>query len=196
MTSARMRLERYASLPPRRMTELPVLRQRAAASTVTLGRASYTTAITPNGTRTLWISQTLGRPPSVDHLAHRVGQGRDVAQAAGYAAQALLVKKQAVDERRREAVLAPLGNVLGVLHQDLGRAALKRLSHSDQGPVLLGRRQAAPAAAMLSSPIAASSFVFKCSSRSASKPTPDSLYGWPRGKPGEASRPPWRSAAP
>ena len=39
-TPARARLERIASEPPRRMTALPALTQRAAASMVTFGRAS------------------------------------------------------------------------------------------------------------------------------------------------------------
>ena len=86
--------------------------------------------MTPNGTRTLWISRPSGRPPPRDDLAHRVGQRGDVAQAAGDAPQALLVEQQPVDEGRREALLAALGDVLGVLHQDLGRAALERLGHA------------------------------------------------------------------
>ena len=40
MMATMAQLERKASLPPRRMTVLPDLRHRAAASTVTLGRAS------------------------------------------------------------------------------------------------------------------------------------------------------------
>ena len=40
MTATMAELEWKASFPPRRMTALPDLRQRAAASTVTLGRAS------------------------------------------------------------------------------------------------------------------------------------------------------------
>ena len=50
-----------ASLPPRRMTALPVFRQSAAVSTNTLGRLSKTTAMTPSGTRTLRIVIPLGR---------------------------------------------------------------------------------------------------------------------------------------
>lgn len=40
MSSVMAWLERKASLPPRRITALPALRHSAAASTVTLGRAS------------------------------------------------------------------------------------------------------------------------------------------------------------
>ena len=67
----------------------------------------------------------------------------------GYAAQTLLVEQQAVDERRREPLLAPLGDVLGVLDQDLGRPALERFGHRDKSPVLLAPRWAAPGAASL-----------------------------------------------
>ncbi len=42
--------ELKASLPPFNITALPDLRQRTAASAVTLGRASYIIAITPRGT--------------------------------------------------------------------------------------------------------------------------------------------------
>ena len=49
-----------ASLPPRRTTALPVLIQRAAASTVTLGLASKIIATTPSGTLVLFISIPLG----------------------------------------------------------------------------------------------------------------------------------------
>ena len=85
--------------------------------------------------------QSLGRPPPGDDLPHRIGQGGDVAQAAGYAVAGVARRGEAVDERRGEALLAPLRDVLGVLHQDLGRAALERLGHRDEGPVLLGRGQ-------------------------------------------------------
>ena len=53
--------ERIASLPPRRMIALPVLRQRAAVSTKTLGRDSKTTATTPKGSRVFVIVMPLGR---------------------------------------------------------------------------------------------------------------------------------------
>ena len=50
-----------ASLPPRRITALPLFKHRAAPSTVTLGRASYTMPMTPIGTLTFSIYRPLGR---------------------------------------------------------------------------------------------------------------------------------------
>ena len=44
------RLVWMVSLPPLNIAALPVLRQSAAISIVTLGRASYITPITPNDT--------------------------------------------------------------------------------------------------------------------------------------------------
>ena len=61
MRSARHLFEFIASLPPRRITALPLLRLSIAASTVTLGRASYIMPTTPIGTRTLSIFMPLGR---------------------------------------------------------------------------------------------------------------------------------------
>ncbi len=52
--------EWMASLPPRRMTALPLFRQRAAASAVTLGRDSKIMQTTPSGTRTLSNFSPLG----------------------------------------------------------------------------------------------------------------------------------------
>ena len=53
--------DRSASLPPRSMIALEVLRHSAAVSTNTFGRLSNTTAITPNGARTFLIVMPLGR---------------------------------------------------------------------------------------------------------------------------------------
>ena len=53
-------LEYAAEEDPRRTIALPDFRHSAAASMVTLGRASYTTATTPSGTRTLRTSRPLG----------------------------------------------------------------------------------------------------------------------------------------
>ena len=46
------RPEAAAMLPPRSTAALPDFRQMPAASAVTFGRASYTTATTPRGTLT------------------------------------------------------------------------------------------------------------------------------------------------
>ena len=51
-TRATASFERAAMLPPRSTAALPDFRQMPAASAVTLGRASYTTATTPSGTLT------------------------------------------------------------------------------------------------------------------------------------------------
>ncbi len=58
--------DRAAADDPRSTIALPDLRQRAVASIVTFGRASYTIATTPSGTRTLQTSSPLGsRQPSI-----------------------------------------------------------------------------------------------------------------------------------
>ena len=63
-----------AAEEPRSTIALPDLRQRAAASIVTFGLASYTTATTPSGTRTLRISRPLAnRRPS---MTSPTGSGR------------------------------------------------------------------------------------------------------------------------
>ena len=54
------RLLSSASFPPFRIQALPALRQREKTSKVTLGRASYTMPITPNGTLTRFKSSPLG----------------------------------------------------------------------------------------------------------------------------------------
>ena len=61
MRAVTHRLERMASFPPRRMQTLPDFRHRAAASTVTLGRASKMMAMTPRGTRRRPMMRPLGR---------------------------------------------------------------------------------------------------------------------------------------
>ena len=61
---------------PRSTIALPDFRHSAAASIVTFGRASYTTAITPSGTRTLRTSRPLGSREAVDHLADGIGAAR------------------------------------------------------------------------------------------------------------------------
>ena len=62
-----MRFDRRAVPLPRRITALPLFRHSATASAVTLGRPSYTTAITPSGTRVRRIWSPFGRvrPPSI-----------------------------------------------------------------------------------------------------------------------------------
>ncbi len=69
-------LEWIASLPPRRIQTLEDLRQRHAASTVTLGRASKIIPTTPIGVRTFSIFNPFGRvPPS---MTCPTGSGRPI----------------------------------------------------------------------------------------------------------------------
>jgi hypothetical protein len=58
---ASVAFECIAEEEPRSTIALPDFKHSAAASIVTLGRASYTTATTPSGTRTLRTSRPLGR---------------------------------------------------------------------------------------------------------------------------------------
>ena len=76
ISSTAQRLDRMASLPPRRMHTLPDFRHSAAASTVTLGRASKMMAMTPRGTRRRPMMRPLGR---VSILSTRpMGSGREM----------------------------------------------------------------------------------------------------------------------
>ena len=54
-------MELIASLPPRKITLFPVLKQRPNASAVTLGLDSYIIPITPKGTLFLPIRRPFGR---------------------------------------------------------------------------------------------------------------------------------------
>ena len=74
ISSATHRLDRMASLPPRRMHTLPDFRHSAAASTVTLGRASKMMAMTPRGTRRRPMMRPLGRVSILSTLP--MGSGR------------------------------------------------------------------------------------------------------------------------
>ncbi len=56
--------ELIASLPPRNSTALPAFRHSPAASTVTLGRDSYTIPMTPSGTVIFCSFSPLGRTVS------------------------------------------------------------------------------------------------------------------------------------
>ena len=60
-TSTSTVFDRYADAEPRSNAALPLLTARPAASTVTFGRASYTIATTPIGTRIWRISSPFGR---------------------------------------------------------------------------------------------------------------------------------------
>ena len=62
--AAKARFESIASEPPRRIVAFPVLKQRDAASEVTLGRDSKMIPITPIGTRTFSMRIPTGRENS------------------------------------------------------------------------------------------------------------------------------------
>ena len=66
--------ELSASFPPFSMQVLPLFRHRANMSKLTLGRASYTAPITPNGTLILRRRSPLGIVRSMSTLP--VGEGR------------------------------------------------------------------------------------------------------------------------
>ena len=80
------------------MTALPVLRQSAAVSTKTLGRLSKTTAMTPNGTRTLRILMPLGR--SRVQIVSPTGSGSD----ATWRTPATIASKRAGVSVRRSSI--------------------------------------------------------------------------------------------
>ncbi len=93
---------------------------------------------TPKGTRTFSIFRPSGvRQPETTSPTGS-GNASDVAQTAGDAAQALLVKPEPVDERSRESLFASFFDVFAVLDEDLARAPLKGLGHGHQGLVLVG----------------------------------------------------------
>ena len=71
---AKARLVCSASLPPRRMQALPDFKQRAAASTVTLGRDSKMMATRPIGTRRRTNFNPLGRVQ--DSVISPTGSGK------------------------------------------------------------------------------------------------------------------------
>src|SRR3954451_242338 len=142
---ARTAFEWAADDEPRSTIALPDLRHRAAASIVTFGRASYTTAMTPSGTRTFRTSSPLGsRKPS---MTSPTGSGSAAIErvAAATAARAgragapggpRVGERGAVEERGRQAVLAAGLHVARVRLEDLRRPGLERVRDRVQRAVL------------------------------------------------------------
>ncbi len=87
--AARARLLSMASLPPRRIVALPVLKQRDAASLVTLGRDSKMMPMTPIGTRTLRMWRPLGRVHSLSSSPTGSGSTATSRTASAIAARRL-----------------------------------------------------------------------------------------------------------
>ena len=132
-------MECVAELEPRSRIALPDFRHRAAASIVTFGRASYTTATTPSGTRTLRICRPLAkREPSI---TSPTGSGSATISRTPRAIAAIRprVEREAVQQRGREAGLAAGLEVARVGLEDLGRACLERVGDREQRAVLGGR---------------------------------------------------------
>ncbi len=78
----------------------------------------------------------VGAPPHAGHLADRVGEQRDLAQAIGHRPDAPLVEGQAIDHRRRQAALAGRGQVKLVGRLQLLAALLQGRRHVLQQLVL------------------------------------------------------------
>ena len=137
MAAAIARLLASASLPPRRTTALPVFRQIAATSLVTLGRDSYTTPTTPKRHAPLRYGESVGARDPVELLANRICQTRDGLDIARHAGDALRRQTQAID-------LDPRGRIRAVLRiggEDLCLARANRARDRRQRPILeIGRR--------------------------------------------------------
>ena len=95
-------LEWLALEEPRSTIALPDFRHSAVASIATLGRASYTTATTPSGTRTLRTSRPLGRrQPSITSPTGS-------ASAAIWRTACAIARTRASSRRRRSSSAAPI----------------------------------------------------------------------------------------
>jgi len=80
--------------------------------------------------------KAVGTPPHAGDLAHRIGEGRHLAEAPGDPRKRLLRQGQAVDHGRGQALLACRFEVPGVF-RDQGRLpGQQRVGHRDQGRIL------------------------------------------------------------
>jgi len=84
--------------------------------------------------------QPVGAFPLGQHAAHRIGQPGDVLQALGHGLDALGIEHQAVDHRRREALVRGRRHVLGVGFEDFLPARADRPGAFGQRQVLGVRR--------------------------------------------------------
>ena len=91
--------------------------------------------------------EPVGQPPAVLDLADRIGQGGDVAHAAGDLAQTVLVQVEAVDQRGVQLGRAREGHVFGVLGEDLAGSPAQGLGDQIESRVLARRATARPVCA-------------------------------------------------
>ncbi len=85
--------------------------------------------------------EAVGAVEGREHAADRIGQRRDVLEAAGDRLDPRLVQREAIEERRRQALRLAFGEVARVGGQDFRRAFAQNSRRRRQRPVLLrGRR--------------------------------------------------------
>ena len=101
-------------MPPRRITALPLLMQRAAASLVTLGRRFVEEEDDAERHAAFLDAQAVGADVSFDGLADRIDLGGDLLDAVGHRFDALVVELQSLDQRGGEIGLLGGGDVFGV----------------------------------------------------------------------------------
>ncbi len=119
--------------PPRRMTALPDLRQRAPASAVDVRAGFIDHADDAQGGRDALDVQAIGAVPFRQNAAHRVLLFGDLAQRIDDAAQAGLVQPQAVAHGGRDAALVGGIEVEGVRVEDLLPPPPNRIGGGDEG---------------------------------------------------------------
>ena len=85
--------------------------------------------------------QAVGAVEGREHAADRIGQRRDVLEAASDRLDPRRVQREAIEERRRQALRPAFGEIAPVGRQDLRRALAQNSRRRRQRPVLLrGRR--------------------------------------------------------
>ena len=105
--AAMARFEWMASLPPRRMVALPVLKQRAAASAVTLGRLSKMMPMVPMGTRTCSMRMPLGRCQSSSTWPTGSGRVATCSSAAAMASRRFSSRRSRSSMAEERPLLSP-----------------------------------------------------------------------------------------
>ncbi len=134
------RQERKLSEPPRRITALPDFKHSTPASAATLGRLSKMTAMTPSGTRTRSMVMPFGRCQLSVTVPIGSAMPRTIGNTIRHRVDARWCQRQAVDEGRRRAAGAHLGDILGIGGENGRRVGADRALHRLQRPVLLLRR--------------------------------------------------------
>jgi hypothetical protein len=97
--------------------------------------------MTPIGTRTLRNLQAVGANPFLQHLAHRIGQGSDLAHGLGELFQARLVEDQPIDLRRGQSVGPCTRRVRPVGRQNRPGRGVDQVREPPQRVVLRRRRR-------------------------------------------------------